>query len=129
VGLKEYNIKSGRRNAIDTTVLLSDEDAKAQGLTAKDLASKGDQMVDASNPEFKPETEADLDPNAAEAAAAAVEAAKREQARVEAEQAEQLRLAEAEAQRVADAEKQAASTKNKARGAATNKAAAPADEK
>jgi hypothetical protein len=39
--LKRYNVEiPGKRHSTTTTLLLSDEDAKAQGLTAKDLAGK-----------------------------------------------------------------------------------------
>lgn len=128
MGLHEYKIKSGRRNAVETTVLLSDEDAKIQGLTAKDRVSSKDQSQDASNPEFKPVTEADLDPNAAEAAREAAEAAKREAERVNAEQAERVRVAEeaaAEAEARAKAsEKQADKPANKSAAPAKNKSVA-----
>ncbi len=136
MALKEYNVKAGRRGNVETTVLLSDEDAAAQGFTSKDLVSKTDHTVEASNPEFKPATEADLAPGAAAAAAAQLEAALAEEQRVKDEQAAKVAAARAEAERATEAAaaqeaaaKEAAAPKNKARAAAPNKGAAAGETK
>lgn len=132
MGLHEYKVKAGRNAAVDTTMLLSDEDAAAIGLTKKDRVSNDDQTVEPHNPEFQPRTEADLNPNAAadelarvtvarEQAEAALEAAKAEEAAViESQEAAAKAQAEADAQ----AEKDAAAAKNKQAPRAANKSAA-----
>jgi membrane protein involved in colicin uptake len=127
MALKEYNVEAGgRRGSFPTTMRLSDEDAKRMGLTSKDLVkkSRGSEPLD---DEFKPQTEADLDPHAAEVARAAAEAAQREAERVNAEQAERVRVADEaakEAEARAKAAKQAEKTPNKQAAPAKNKAVA-----
>lgn len=61
MGLHEYKVKVGnRRGETETTVLLSDEDAERQGLTAKDRVTKKDLNTGGDGGGFEPKTEADL---------------------------------------------------------------------
>jgi hypothetical protein len=76
VALHEYNVKAGTRGgSIETTIQLSEEDAKAQGLTAKDRVSAKDVTTDVGMVEFAPKTDADLAPNDGESTIAGVKAA------------------------------------------------------
>lgn len=82
VGLHEYNIKARTlgNNSQDTTLLLSEEDAEAQGLTAKDRVSSADLLDDADDSDFKPETYEDLAPGGTDVAGAKQAAAPKNKA-------------------------------------------------
>jgi hypothetical protein len=123
VALHEYNVRAAGRNQVDTTMLLSDEDAEAMGLTSKDRVSAKAANPDALDDEFKPRTEADLDVHGKEAAEAAVRAAQAREAQVAEEQRAQVEAAKVEAKRVTDAQKAAKTSDNKQVKSTPNKQA------
>lgn len=101
MALKNYNVTI---NDLPTVLQLSDKDAKARGLTAKDLVSARTPRVDA-------------DESAVAGQEAAAAAAKAEEESAAAKAAEE----EAAAAAAAEAEKAAKAPANKSRTAAANK--------